>query len=66
MLIASGVGKILVCAPSNAAIDEVITRIARKGLIDVTSDPKALKKLILRIGSMDYDPLPDVKQFTLD
>jgi len=28
MLIASGVSKILVCAPSNAGVDEVITRLS--------------------------------------
>lgn len=33
MLISSGVEKILVCAPSNAAIDEVLTRIHNRGLV---------------------------------
>ena len=33
MLLSSGVDKILVCAPSNAAIDEIILRICVKGLI---------------------------------
>jgi hypothetical protein len=33
MLLSSGVSKILVCAPSNAAIDEIILRIALKGFI---------------------------------
>ena len=33
MLIQSGVQKILVCAPSNAAIDEVVTRIETRGLV---------------------------------
>jgi ABC-type sugar transport system substrate-binding protein len=35
MLIASGVEKILVCAPSNAAIDEVVTRLHNKGMVGV-------------------------------
>jgi len=35
MLIESGVEKILVCAPSNAAIDEVVSRIHSRGLIGV-------------------------------
>jgi len=29
MLTSSGIGKILVCAPSNAAIDEIIVRLQR-------------------------------------
>jgi ABC-type sugar transport system substrate-binding protein len=33
LLIASGVDKILVCAPSNAAIDEIVTRLSSKGLL---------------------------------
>ena len=33
MLIGSGVEKILVCAPSNAAIDEIVTRLSTKGLL---------------------------------
>jgi len=36
MLIASGVEKLLVCAPSNAAIDELVTRICLKGLLGTT------------------------------
>ena len=35
MLLISGVEKILVCAPSNAAIDEIITRLHYKGLLGV-------------------------------
>jgi hypothetical protein len=35
MLLASGVQKILVCAPSNAAIDEIIVRINSRGLFDI-------------------------------
>jgi ABC-type sugar transport system substrate-binding protein len=35
MLIASGVEKILVCAPSNAAIDEVVTRLHNRGMVGV-------------------------------
>jgi hypothetical protein len=37
MLIESGVTKILVCAPSNAAIDEVVTRIHTRGFVGSTS-----------------------------
>jgi hypothetical protein len=35
MLIHAGVEKVLVCAPSNAAIDEVVTRVHRRGLVGV-------------------------------
>ncbi len=35
MLIASGVEKMLVCAPSNAAIDEVVSRLHNRGLVGV-------------------------------
>ena len=35
MLLAAGVEKIMVCAPSNAAIDEIITRVSVRGLVGV-------------------------------
>jgi senataxin len=38
MLIYSNISKVLVCAPSNAAIDEVVTRLYRRGLLGVTED----------------------------
>jgi hypothetical protein len=33
MLISANVDKILICAPSNAAIDEIITRVSTRGLL---------------------------------
>ena len=33
MLLSCGIKKIMVCAPSNAAIDEIIYRISTKGFI---------------------------------
>ena len=58
--------KILVCTPSNAAIDEIVQRL-------VSSRPDALngtrtfsKRHVLRIGAMEYEPLEAVKKATLD
>jgi hypothetical protein len=61
MLLASGVQKIHVCAPSNAAVDEIVTRICNKGLLGVTNKPEELKKILLRIGASEYDPSSVVK-----
>ena len=33
MLLTSGVKKLMICAPSNAAVDEIISRLSNKGLI---------------------------------
>ena len=66
MLIGSGARKIHVCAPSNAAVDEVLARLSKNGLIGVTSEREELKKYLLRIGSMDYEVQDDIKQHSLD
>ena len=66
MLIYAGVEKIHICAPSNAAVDEILSRIGSKGLIGVTKEPADLKKLLLRVGATEHDPPPTVKPFTLD
>lgn len=55
MLLSSGVTKIHVCAPSNAAVDEILTRISTRGLLGISSLPADLKKMLLRIGSNEYD-----------
>ena len=64
MLTSSTKKKILVCTPSNAAIDEVVLRLASEtnpfGQVD------QMKKLVLRIGAMEYEPLEQVKKSTLD
>lgn len=65
MLISSGVGKIHVCAPSNAAIDEILTRMSGKGLIGCEKEVD-MKKMLLRLGAMEYEPSLIVKQHTLD
>jgi hypothetical protein len=51
----SGKKRILVCAPSNTAIDEIISRIVNRGLY--TSAEKRRKPSVVRIGSSDsLDP----------
>jgi len=66
MLIHSGVEKILVCAPSNAAIDEVVHRVHERGLVGLNLQSEPMKELMLRIGSMDYEPSQAVRPHTLD
>jgi len=56
MLLASGARKIHVCAPSNAAVDEILARLSTFGLMGITKDREELKKYFLRIGSFDYEP----------
>jgi hypothetical protein len=52
--------KILVCAPSNAAIDEIVHRIITNEFSSETRDS------VLRVGAMDYEPFEDVRRHTLD
>jgi hypothetical protein len=66
MLIESGAEKILVCAPSNAAIDEVVMRIHTRGLLGSKLEEAKVQEMLLRIGSMDYEPSPQVKPHTFD
>ena len=66
MLLTSGINKIHVCAPSNAAVDEILARLSTNGIHGVTSQEGELKKLLLRIGAMEYEPVPAVKVHTLD
>ena len=56
MLISSGVDKVHVCAPSNAAVDEILNRISSRGLLSVTNKQEDLKKMLLRIGAIEYEP----------
>jgi hypothetical protein len=56
--------KVLVCAPSNAAIDEIINRlISKEGLF---SDNEEGSKTLVRIGSADYDPSEKLKKVTME
>ena len=57
--------KIMVCAPSNAAIDQIITRIIDKGLIGLRDlkeqQRKEKKEKDISSDSEDYE-LPDLTQ----
>ena len=46
--------KIHVCAPSNAAVDEILMRMASKGLDQYTEEE--LTKKLLRVGAMSHVP----------
>jgi len=59
MLMTAGVSKIHVCAPSNAAVDEILTRVSTRGLIG--SEPLDLKRLLLRIGAVEHEVSPVIK-----
>lgn len=52
--------KILVCAPSNAAIDEIVDRLAKNTFSTQTRD------MVLRVGTMDNDPKESVRKLSLD
>jgi len=52
--------KILVCAPSNAAIDEIVTRLITKGGLLGYSEEES-KRNVLRIGALEYEPSQIVK-----
>ena len=66
MLLSSGVNKIHVCAPSNAAVDEILARLSVNGIHGVSNCEDDLKRILLRIGAMEYEPAPAVKIHTLD
>lgn len=75
MLLSCDVKRIMVCAPSNAAIDEIIARIGSKGFVG-SPDQKDLDSIldenhkadgmIVRLGALEYDPGPEIKKHTLD
>jgi len=56
--------KIMVCAPSNAAIDEIVYRISLNGLIgnkddtstSIFNDESFIDENLLRVGVIDYTP----------
>jgi senataxin len=66
MLVFSGVKKILLCTPSNAALDEIVSRVTQRGLLGC-SEEKAFKVTdLVRVGAIEYEPLPCVRKHTLD
>ena len=52
--------KILVCAPSNAAIDEIVTRLVSTGLLKMSAADTVAKTL--RIGALEHEPNEYVSQ----
>lgn len=58
--------KILVCTPSNAAIDEIVQRLVGDNSACRFGKKVISKRHVLRIGAMEYEPLPTVKKATLD
>ena len=56
--------KIFVCAPSNAAVDEIVCRLVNKGLISYSGKKK--KAELVRIGVLDYNPPDLVRQHSMD
>lgn len=61
LLLSSGVQKILICAPSNAGIDEIVRRLSR-GI--PTKDARRQVKLV-RIAAADVELTPDIIPHTL-
>ena len=57
--------RIHVCAPSNCAVDEILTRVKDRGLVGLTSEVQRLKKLVVRVGAPEYVPDDHIKDFTL-
>ena len=69
MLMSSGAKKLLICAPSNAAVDEIVTRVSQRGFVGYDSnhsDTTKIESMLLRIGAMEYEPSAIVKKHTLD
>jgi len=67
MLIHAGIEKILICTPSNAAVDEVLRRLSNPDEILAKTQPKLdLVKQLLRIGATEYKPDSELLKYTLD
>ena len=69
MLMSSGAKKLLICAPSNAAVDEIVSRVSQRGFVGCDSnrsDATKIESMLLRIGAIEYEPSPLVKKHTLD
>lgn len=52
--------KILVCTPSNKAVDEILKRVSEKGLFGTKAGE------IVRIGSLEYKADESIKHLSLD
>lgn len=49
-------GKIIVCAPSNVAVDEIVGRLLKNGTKFGFKNAQDVSKRTLRITSLDYEP----------
>ena len=56
--------RILVCTPSNSAVDEIVLRLSQNK--NFTTKRSNLAQKIVRVGAFDYEPLEQVKKHTLD
>jgi flagellar motor switch protein FliM len=56
--------RILVCTPSNSAVDEIVLRLGGKSKFKCYRGD--LGKRIVRIGAMESDPIEQIKKHTLD
>lgn len=56
--------RILVCAPSNGAVDEITLRLWRTGLLN--AEGRSIKLPIIRLGVVDPDADPSVREASLD
>ena len=61
----SNLRTIHVCGPSNCAVDEILTRVKKNGLVGLTTDVEQLKNLAVRVGAPEYEPAEYIKEFTL-
>jgi hypothetical protein len=56
--------RVLICAPSNAAVDEIVMRIRSQGLVDDTG--KRFEPAIVRLGALSSVTIETVKEYCLD
>eukprot|EP00624_Nannochloropsis_granulata_P006053 evm.model.NODE_44024_length_24327_cov_35.874256.3 len=59
-----GERRILVCAPSNGAVDEITLRLQREGLLN--ADGNKFKPELVRLGAVDPEAEEDVKTASLE
>jgi hypothetical protein len=58
-MIYKNANRILVCTPSNKAVDEILKRVASQGLLGTDVG------LMTRVGSIDYDPEESIMEYSL-
>lgn len=54
--------RILICTPSNKAVDEILSRISGKGLLGVDIKDEE----IVRVGSTEYQPVEGIRKHSID